>query len=87
MNEDKKLTPMKAIREKCIDCCCGSTYEVKLCTATRCPLYAFRLGKNPNIKPKELTEEQREELRRRGRDNRARQLAAKTAAEASDGTL
>ena len=43
-----KLTPMKAIRKKCLDCCCGSSNEVSLCTVTKCSLYAFRFGKNPN---------------------------------------
>ena len=42
------LTPMKAIRLKCLDCCCGSAHEVKLRTATKCPLYPYRFGKNPN---------------------------------------
>lgn len=46
--EEKKLTPIKAIRLKCLDCCCGSAYEVKLCTAANCPLYPYRFGKNPN---------------------------------------
>lgn len=85
MDDDKKITPIKAIRLKCLDCSNGSSNEVKLCHINRCPLYPFRLGKNPNFKPKELTEEQREELRRRGRENRARQLAIKSAAEITDG--
>ena len=46
--EEKRITPLKAIRLKCLDCCCGSAHEVKLCTAEKCPLYLFRLGKNPN---------------------------------------
>ncbi len=46
--EGKRITPLKAIRLKCLDCCCGSAHEVKLCTAEKCPLYLFRLGKNPN---------------------------------------
>ena len=46
------MTPMKAIRAKCLDCCCGSAKEVKLCTATQCSLYNFRDGHNPNIKRK-----------------------------------
>lgn len=46
--EEKRVTPIKAIRLKCLDCCCGSSHEVKLCTVTQCPLYLFRLGKNPN---------------------------------------
>lgn len=59
---DKKcISPLKAIRLKCLDCC-GSSYEVKLCTMTSCALYAFREGHNPNIGKRELTEEQREAL-------------------------
>ena len=46
--ETKHITPLKAIRLKCLDCCCGSAHEVKLCTTEKCPLYLFRLGKNPN---------------------------------------
>lgn len=46
MNE-KHLTPLKAIRAKCLDCCNGSSKEVKLCTVAGCPLYPLRLGKNP----------------------------------------
>lgn len=59
------MTPIQAIRAKCLDCCCDQTNEVKLCTAIRCPLWPFRLGKNPNIKPREYTEEQREAMRLR----------------------
>ncbi len=42
-----KLTPMKAIRKKCIDCCCGSKQEVKLCTCEYCPLFPFKMGHRP----------------------------------------
>ena len=42
------MTPLKAIRQKCLDCMCGQTYEVKLCPCTDCSLYPFRLGKNPH---------------------------------------
>jgi len=59
------MTPIQAIRAKCLDCCCGQANEVKLCTAIRCPLWPFRLGKNPNIRPREYTEEQREAMRQR----------------------
>lgn len=50
------LTPIKAIRAKCLDCCCGQYKEVELCPCADCPLYPYRFGKNPNIK---LTDEQR----------------------------
>lgn len=42
------MTPMKAIRAKCLDCCCGSAHEVKLCPCQDCPLWPFRFGTNPN---------------------------------------
>ena len=42
------LTPVKAIRAKCIDCCGGSSFEVKECPIKDCSLYPYRLGKNPN---------------------------------------
>lgn len=38
---------MKAIRAKCLDCCCGSAKEVKLCVCTKCSLYPYRMGKRP----------------------------------------
>lgn len=53
------MTPMKAIRSKCLECN-GTANEVKLCPCTDCALWPFRLGKNPNIKPRNLTEEQRQ---------------------------
>lgn len=65
----KKITPIKAIRLKCLDCCCGSSNEVKLCAATSCPLYLFREGHNPNIQKREWTEEQREAQRQRMAQN------------------
>lgn len=43
----KNLTPMRAIRQKCLDCCCFQPKEVTLCTVTNCPLYAFRTGHRP----------------------------------------
>lgn len=41
----ERLTRAKAIRAKCIDCCCGSEHEVRLCPCTECPLYRYRLGR------------------------------------------
>lgn len=42
------MSPLKAIREKCLDCCCGSASEVKLCPSKGCALWPFRSGHNPN---------------------------------------
>lgn len=41
------MTPMKAIRAKCLDCCCGQIQEVRSCICEKCPLHAFRFGKRP----------------------------------------
>ncbi len=41
------MTPMRAIRLKCLDCCCESSTEVKLCPDQDCPLWGYRSGHNP----------------------------------------
>ena len=43
----KYKTPVKTIRQKCLDCCCGSAQEVRLCTVADCPLHPWRFGKRP----------------------------------------
>ena len=43
----KIKTPIKAIRAKCLDCCCGSFYEVEKCVIKNCALYAYRFGCRP----------------------------------------
>ena len=64
MNQ-KILTPLKSIRAKCLECSNGSFAEVRLCPIVDCNLYAFRLGRNPNIKKRELSPEQRKALAER----------------------
>jgi len=44
----KNKTPIKSIREHCIECSSGSKGEVLNCIINDCPLYPFRLGHNPN---------------------------------------
>ena len=63
----KKLTPMKAIRLKCLDCCNWQASEVKLCPIDGCPIHAFRMGHRPDNVPtydtgRELTEEQKKNI-------------------------
>ena len=41
------MTPMKAIRAKCLDCCCGVQKEVRLCPSENCPLRPYRFGHRP----------------------------------------
>lgn len=43
----KTLTPVKAIRAKCLDCSNYQPKEVRECIMTECPLYPYRMGKNP----------------------------------------
>lgn len=42
-----KLTPMRALRAKCLDCASGSPKEVRICYIPECPLWAYRFGKRP----------------------------------------
>lgn len=44
---EKRLTPVKAIRAKCLDCSNQSAYEVTNCPIYHCPLYEYRFGHNP----------------------------------------
>ena len=65
----KEITPMKAIRLKCLDCSCGSNEEVKNCFAKKCPLYQFRFGykldENGNRRKRDLKDEQRQKMAER----------------------
>lgn len=73
-----QTNPVKAIREKCIDCCCGSAAEVTECPVTDCPIHAFRFGKNPYRTKREMTEEQRvaaAERLRKARDAKSAEQA------------
>ncbi len=42
-----KRRPLKAIRDKCLDCCNGQKKEVKLCPIEDCPLWEYRTGHRP----------------------------------------
>lgn len=59
------MNPLKVIRLKCLECSNGSSNEVKLCPVTKCPLYPYRFGTNPDRKKRELTEEQKKEMAER----------------------
>ena len=58
VDTNKATSPLRAIRAKCLDCCCDQPLEIKLCPCTKCPLHPFRMGKNPFYK-RSMTEEQR----------------------------
>ena len=46
-------SPLKAIRNKCLDCSGGMRNEVRLCAMKSCPLWPFRSG---HRLPKEIVE-------------------------------
>ena len=71
------MRPLKAIRLKCLDCCCDQANEVKICEIKNCPLWPFRFGKNPKDETKEkkiLSEEERIILRERLKKGREAKL-------------
>ena len=41
---EERITRGKAIRLKCLDCCCGNSAEVRRCPAIKCPLWRYRMG-------------------------------------------
>jgi hypothetical protein len=51
--------PLKAMRTKCIDCCCGDTSEVRKCVAVDCALWPYRMGTNPFRKKRKLSSEEK----------------------------
>ena len=41
-------TPIKAIRDKCLDCTCDQPKEIRLCPVVSCALYPYRMGRRPD---------------------------------------
>ena len=66
---------LSVIRRKCLDCCAGQMGEVRLCTATACDLWPYRMGTNPFAK-RSLTPEQKEAAAQRMIDARAKRTVA-----------
>jgi hypothetical protein len=44
----KLLTPVKAIRAKCIDCTGHQPKEVRECPVYYCPCWPYRMGRRPS---------------------------------------
>ena len=42
-----KLTPMKAIRAKCLECSSGQFKEIRMCPVKSCHLCEYRNGHRP----------------------------------------
>ena len=49
------ITPLKAIRRKCINCSGGSKAEARRCTEVECPCWPFRMGTNPFMRMNKAT--------------------------------
>jgi hypothetical protein len=55
----REKNPLKAIRARCLDCCCGQPSEVRKCVSVQCPAWPFRMGVNPFREKRELSPKQR----------------------------
>lgn len=58
-------TALKAIKQFCYGCSGENRAEVKRCSSADCPLKPFRTGRNPFLKKREMTPEQKEQARQR----------------------
>lgn len=43
----RRISALKSIRLKCMDCCIGQVSEIRACGVVNCPLWNWRLGINP----------------------------------------
>jgi hypothetical protein len=84
-----QLTPIKAIRAKCLDCTGNQPKEVRLCTCLGCPLWGYRMGVRPEH-PRALEankEVEREKLRGSPVINCSNGLATSDVIEKENSTL
>lgn len=72
--KSKANSPQKAIVNFCISCMGYHKTWVKECTAKNCPLYEFRLGRNPYRKTREYSEEELQELKDRAKKAREKKM-------------
>ncbi|MEZ0002049.1 hypothetical protein ABIA18_003846 [Sinorhizobium fredii] len=43
----EQMSPLQAIRRKCLDCCCNQPSEIRACEAVNCALWPFRASVHP----------------------------------------
>lgn len=46
-----KANILSAIRQKCLDCSCYQPNEVRNCSLTKCDLWPYRMGRDPEPGP------------------------------------
>jgi hypothetical protein len=51
---DPPLVRSKAIRQKCLECCCGQSAEVARCHITDCTLWPWRFGSSLEVREKRM---------------------------------
>ena len=54
---EERFTRGKAIRLKCLDCCCGNSAEVRRCSSVKCPLWRYRMGREEHTENSAEAEE------------------------------
>jgi len=62
-----RLTPLRAMRLKCLDCCGFVEMEVEKCPSTNCPLYPYRKGRVKKIRARPLSYIRVQALKQRDR--------------------
>lgn len=70
--ETKTISPTKACRWKCLECCNFSPNDVRECRIQDCALWPFRFGKDPGRKKVKFSEDRKKKLAKvlsRARDN------------------
>ena len=45
--ENNIPSTLKIIRRRCLDCVCGSAYEVRMCHLSDCAAWPYRFGRSP----------------------------------------
>lgn len=55
---EERITRGKAIRLKCLDCCCGNSAEVRRCPVTNCSLWRYRMGSEKKGVGSDFSDEQ-----------------------------
>jgi hypothetical protein len=57
------MSPLKVIRQKCLDCCGDQPSEVRNCQSEgTCALWPYRMGTRPEGKKRVLSESHRQAL-------------------------
>ena len=69
-HETGMVTPLRMIRQKCLECSSWQPSEVRECPMTDCALYVFRFGKSGMTR--DLTDEQREGIKNRLQEGKCR---------------